>query len=62
MIVCAMNTEEYPCPMNFPFTMKPGELSTIYQGWEFFKYNEDPGTMHNGVELQFATLLARKPL
>lgn len=62
LIVCAMDTDEYPCPMNFPFTMKPGELSAIYQDWELVKYNEDPGTMHNGARLQFATMLARKPL
>lgn len=62
LIVCAMDTAEYPCPMNFPFTLKSGELSTIYQNWELIKYNEDPGTMHNGARLQFATLLARKPL
>lgn len=60
LIVCAMDTAEYPCPMNFPFTLKPGELSAIYQGWELLKYNEDPGTMHNGARLQFATLLARQ--
>lgn len=62
LIVCAMDTAEYPCPMNFPFTLKAGELSTLYQGWELIKCNEDPGTMHNGAKLQFATLLARKPL
>jgi tellurite methyltransferase len=25
------------------------------------KSNEDLGTMHNGAQLQFATMLARKP-
>lgn len=61
LIVCAMDTDEYPCPMNFPFTLKPGELSDIYADWEMLKYNEDLGTMHNGARLQFATMLARKP-
>lgn len=61
LIVCAMDTDEYPCPMNFPFTLRPGELNAFYQGWEMVKYNEDPGTMHNGARLQFATMLARKP-
>lgn len=61
LIVCAMDTAEYPCPMNFPFTLQPGELSAAYQGWELVKYNEDLGTMHHGAQLQFATLLARKP-
>lgn len=61
LIVCAMDTAAYPCPVRFPFTMKEGQLSAIYQGWEMLKYNEDLGTMHNGARLQFATMLARKP-
>lgn len=60
LIVCAMDTEEYPCPMNFPFTFKAGQLKSMYQGWEFIKYNENLGTMHHGARLQFATMLARK--
>ncbi len=61
LIVCAMDTEAYPCPVNFPFLLTEGQLSEIYQGWELLKYNEDLGTMHNGAQLQFATMLARKP-
>jgi len=61
LTVCAMNTEAHPCPAPFPFTLKAGQLSDIYHGWELVKYNEDVGTMHNGAKLQFATLLARKP-
>ncbi|GAA5144053.1 tellurite resistance methyltransferase TehB [Thalassotalea piscium] len=60
LIVCAMNTEEHPCPVPFPFTLKAGQLREVYDGWELIKYNEDLGTMHNGAQLQFATLLARK--
>jgi len=60
LIVCAMDSPDYPCPMNFPFTFLPGQLSAAYQAWELVKYNEDVGTMHNGARLQFATLLARK--
>lgn len=61
LIVCAMSTEANPCPMPFPFTLKAGQLSEAYAGWELIKYNEDVGTMHNGAKLQFATMLARKP-
>ncbi|MCC2595018.1 tellurite resistance methyltransferase TehB [Pusillimonas sp. MFBS29] len=61
LIVCAMDSPDYPCPMNFPFTFQPGLLSAAYQGWELVKYNEDVGTMHNGARLRFATMLARKP-
>ncbi|MET1257075.1 tellurite resistance methyltransferase TehB [Aliikangiella maris] len=61
LIVCAMNTDEYPCPVSFPFTLSTGQLRDIYEGWELVKYNEDVGTMHNGAQLQFATMLARKP-
>lgn len=61
LIVCAMNSEEHPCPVNFPFTLVAGHLSEAYEGWELIKYNEDLGTMHNGAQMQFATLLARRP-
>jgi tellurite methyltransferase len=61
LIVCAMNTEENPCPVRFPFTPKSGQLREAYAEWELIKYNEDVGTMHNGAKLQFATILARKP-
>ncbi|UZE95492.1 tellurite resistance methyltransferase TehB [Alkalimarinus alittae] len=61
LIVCAMSTEEHPCPVRFPFTLNAGQLRETYEGWEFIKYNEDVGTMHNGAQLQFATMLARKP-
>jgi len=60
LIVCAMDTPDYPCPMNFPFTFGPGQLAAAYKGWDFVKYNEELGTMHNGARLQFATMLARK--
>lgn len=60
LIVCAMDSPDHPCPMNFPFTFAPGQLSAAYQGWELVKYNEEVGTMHNGARLQFATMLARK--
>jgi len=61
LIVCAMSTEEHPCPVHFPFTLSAGQLREAYEGWELIKYNEDLGTMHNGAQLQFATMLARKP-
>ena len=61
LVVCAMSTEEHPCPVRFPFTLKAGQLREAYEGWELIKYNEDVGTMHNGAKMQFATLLARKP-
>lgn len=62
LIVCAMSTEQYPCPVNFPLTLNEGQLRDTYEGWELIKYNEDVGTMHNGAQLQFATMLARKSL
>ncbi|MFT5807801.1 MAG: tellurite methyltransferase [Moritella dasanensis] len=61
LIVCAMSTEENPCPVPFPFTLQTEQLREAYVGWELIKYNEDVGTMHNGAKLQFATMLARKP-
>lgn len=61
LIVCAMDTAAHPCALQFPFTTNEGQLSTIYQGWEMLKYSENLGTMYNGAQLQFATMLARKP-
>ena len=66
LIVCAMDTEDYPCSVHFPFTFKEGELANYYKDWEFIKYNEDLGRLHkvdengNRIQLQFATMLAKK--
>lgn len=67
LIVSAMDTAAHPCHMPFTFTFKEGELKRYYAGWELLEYNEDIGSMHatdrngNPIQLQFATLLARKP-
>lgn len=66
LIVGAMSTDEYPCPMPFSFTFSEGELRNYYEGWELIKYNEDLGHLHktdengNRIQLKFATILARK--
>ena len=66
LIVCAMDTEDYPCSVDFPFTFKEGELSNYYKDWELVKYNENPGHLHrrdengNRIQLRFATMLAKK--
>lgn len=66
LIVCAMDTEDYPCKVNFSFTFKEGELADYYKDWELVKYNENPGHLHrrdehgNRIQLRFATMLARK--
>lgn len=69
LIVCAMDTEDYPCTLPFfGFSFGPGELKYYYKDWEILKYNENVGHLHkrdengNRIALQFATLLARKPL
>lgn len=67
LIVAAMDTEDYPCTVGFPFAFKPDELREYYRDWELLKYNEDVGELHrtdasgNRIKLRFATLLARKP-
>ncbi|WP_312453617.1 tellurite resistance methyltransferase TehB [Pseudescherichia sp.] len=67
LIVAAMDTEDLPCTVGFPFAFKTGELAEYYSGWEVVKYNEDVGELHrtdangNRIKLRFATLLARKP-
>ncbi|RRN01590.1 SAM-dependent methyltransferase TehB [Bibersteinia trehalosi] len=66
LIVCAMNTEAYPCPMPFSFTFSERELANYYQGWELVKYNENLGELHktdangNRIKMKFATMLAKK--
>ncbi len=66
LIVAAMSTDDYPCPLPFPFTFSAGELKQYYRGWEIIKYNEEVGQLHktdadgNRITLRFATLLARK--
>ena len=65
LIVAAMDTEDYPCTVGFPFAFKPDELREYYRDWELLKYNEDVGELHrtdasgNRIKLRFATLLAR---
>lgn len=66
LIVAAMDTDDFPCNVGFPFAFREGELSGYYAGWEIVKYNEEPGELHrtdeagNRIKLRFATLLARK--
>ncbi|WP_425267160.1 tellurite resistance methyltransferase TehB [Buttiauxella warmboldiae] len=66
LIVAAMDTEDYPCNVGFPFAFSEGELRQYYSGWELLKYNEDIGQLHktdaqgNRIKLRFATMLARK--
>jgi len=67
LIVAAMDTDDFPCTVGFPFAFKTGELAEYYTGWEVVKYNEDVGELHrtdangNRIKLRFVTLLARKP-
>ena len=67
LIVAAMDTDEFPCTVGFPFAFKPEELRNYYAGWALLKYNEDVGELHrtdasgNRIKLRFATMLARKP-
>lgn len=66
LIVCAMNTAEYPCPVPFSFTFGEGELANYYQDWTLLKYNEDLGHLHktdeqgNRIQIKFVTMLAKK--
>lgn len=66
LIVCAMDTEDYPCQVPFSFIFKEGELADYYKDWELIKYNENPGHLNrrdedgNRIALRFATMLAKK--
>lgn len=67
LIVAAMDSPDYPCPLPFPFSFQPDELRHYYDGWNIVKYNEDVGELHkrdengNRYKMRFATLLAQKP-
>ncbi|MBN3859504.1 SAM-dependent methyltransferase TehB [Neisseriaceae bacterium PsAf] len=66
LIVSVMNTDDYPCDLDFKHKFKTNELKNYYQDWEIIKYNEDVGEMHkldpqgNRYKFRFATLLAKK--
>lgn len=66
LIVAAMDSPDYPCPIPFPFSFQPGELRNDYADWKIVKYNEDVGELHkrdengNRYKMRFATLLAQK--
>ncbi|AKO45329.1 SAM-dependent methyltransferase TehB [[Haemophilus] ducreyi] len=66
LIVCAIDTLDYPCPMPFSFTFTEGELASYYQNWRLVKYNEDVGELHktdvngNRIKMRFVTMLAQK--
>lgn len=66
LIVCAMNTSDYPALPDFPFSFKVNELYNYYQDWKILKYNENIGELHrldeNGqrIKQRFATLFAQK--
>ena len=67
LIVSAMSTEDAPCPLPFPFTLKENELKEYYKDWEFLEYNENMGELHktdengNRIKMKFVTMLAKKP-
>ncbi|MDO4725142.1 MAG: SAM-dependent methyltransferase TehB [Comamonadaceae bacterium] len=67
LIVCAMDSADYPCTQPFAFTFRSGQLRAHYAGWQLLKYNEDLGHLHKSdasgqpIAMRFATLLARKP-
>lgn len=66
LIVCAMDSEDYPVQPDFPFSFKAGELNALYQGWKILKYNENVGELHrtdeqgHRIKQRFATLFAQK--
>ena len=66
LIVCAMDTADYPVQPDFPFSFKHNELNEYYLGWKILKYNENVGELHRTdaqgkrIKQRFATLLAQK--
>ncbi|MEQ4923414.1 SAM-dependent methyltransferase TehB [Proteus hauseri] len=67
VIVCPVETQGCdPAEIPFKTFLHQGELADCYKDWEIIKYNENPGHLHktdangNRIELNFATLIARK--
>ena len=66
LIVCAMDSEDYPVQPDFPFSFKVGELKAYYESWTILKYNENVGELHRTdeqgqrIKQRFATLFAQK--
>ena len=66
LIVSAMDTADFPCPMPFPFKFQEGELRRYYQDWDIVEYQEALGVMHakdefgNPIQFKFVTMLAKK--
>lgn len=66
LIVAPISSPAAPCPIDWPFTLKQGELREYYESWTLLRYNENKGAFHrmdesgNPYECQFATLVARK--
>ncbi|QEY23440.1 SAM-dependent methyltransferase TehB [Neisseria animalis] len=67
LIVSAMDTPDFPCPMPFPFKFQEEELRRCYQDWDILEYREELGAMHakdefgNPIQFKFVTMLAKKP-
>ncbi len=66
LIIAPISSQQTPCPIDFPFTLKPNELKEFYKSWEILKFNEDEGEFHrtdkqgNRYKANFATIIARK--
>lgn len=66
LIVCAMDSVDYPILPDFPFSFKENELHAYYQHWSILKYNENVGELHRvdqhgqRIKQRFTTLLAQK--
>lgn len=67
VIVCPVETANSgSAEVPFKTFLRQGELADYYQDWDIIKYNENPGHLHktdangNRIQLNFATLIARK--
>lgn len=67
VIVCAVESaDSHKAEVPFNTFLRQGELAEYYKNWDIIKYNENPGHLHktdaqgNRIQLNFATLIARK--
>lgn len=66
LIIVPIDSQDYLCPIRFPWLFKQWEIIEYYKDWKILEYNEMLWTFHRKDELwnkiisRFATIIAKK--
>lgn len=66
IIIVPIDSDDYSCPLRFPWLFKKWELKNMYSDWDIQEYNEMFGFFHKKDEVgncygsRFATIVAQK--